>query len=69
MDAVSLSISQSKKCKNWLGVFKLTRMDEHLVEFIASSLLTVIMTYANWRLSAEMRLFSKKGDACISKDG
>lgn len=29
-------------------------------EFIASSVLTAIMTYANWRLSAEMSLFSKK---------
>lgn len=35
-------------------------MDEHLVEFIASSVLTAIMTYANWRLSTEMSLFSKK---------
>ena len=70
MDALSVSISQ-KKCKNWLGIFKLTAMDEHLAEFIASSVLTGIMTYANWRLSAEMRLFSKikkeRGDACTSK--
>jgi len=29
-------------------------MDEHLAEFIASS---AIMTYANWRLSTELRLF------------
>lgn len=43
-------------------------MDEHLVEFIASSVLTAIMTYANWRLSAEMRLFSRK-DACTPKMG
>lgn len=35
-------------------------MDEHLAGFIASSDLTVVMTYANWRLSAEMRLFSRK---------
>lgn len=58
IDALSVSISQ-KKCKNWLGIFKLTAMDEHLAEFIASSVLTGIMTYTNWRLSAEMRLFSK----------
>ncbi len=38
-------------------------MDEHLAEFIASSLLTATMTYANRRLSAEMRLPGKKGDA------
>lgn len=43
-------------------------MDEHLAEFIASSVLTAIMTYANWRLSAEMRLFSRK-DACAPKMG
>lgn len=46
-------------------------MDEHLAEFIASSVLAAIMTYANWRLSAGMRLFSKKKkkkeDACTTK--
>lgn len=35
-------------------------MNEHLAEFMASSVLTAVMTYANWGLSAEMRLFSKK---------
>lgn len=34
-------------------------MDEHL-EFISSSVLAVIMTYANLRLSAEMSLFIRK---------
>lgn len=38
-----------------------TRIDEYLVQFIACSLLTTIMTYANQRLSAWMRLFSKEG--------
>lgn len=48
-------------------------MNEHLAEFIACSVLTAVMTYANWRLSAEMRLFSKKkkkkGDACTTNTG
>lgn len=39
-------------------------MNEHLAEFIASSFLTVIMTYANWRLSAEMR---QKRDAATNQ--
>lgn len=39
---------------------QVTAMDEHLGEFIASSVLTVIMTYANLRLSAEMSLFIRK---------
>lgn len=58
INAVSDSISQN--CKHYLDVFKLAAMDEHLAEFIATSVLAAIMTYANWRLSAEMSLFSKK---------
>lgn len=45
---------------NWLGTFKVTATDEHLGEFIASSVLAAIMTYANLRLSAEMSLFIRK---------
>lgn len=54
---------------NWLGTFKVTATDEHLGEFIASSVLAAIMTYANLRLSAEMSLFirKKKREACTTK--
>lgn len=54
---------------NWLGTFKVRATDEHLGEFIASSVLAAIMTYANLRLSAEMSLFirKKKREACTTK--
>lgn len=59
----------SKNGSNWLGIFKVTATDEHLGEFIASSVLAAIMTYANLRLSAEMSLFirEKKWEACTTK--
>lgn len=54
-----VSICQEKR-KNRLGIFKLPTLGEHLAEFIASSVLTAVMTYANRRLSAETGLFCKK---------
>lgn len=59
MAELAVSICQGKY-KNWLGIFKLPTTGEHLAEFIASSVLTAVMTYANQRLSAEMGLFCRK---------
>lgn len=50
-------ITQEKGSDFFLGIFKVTAMDEHLGETMATSVLAAIMTYANLRLSAELSLF------------
>lgn len=73
INSLCVSISQ-RTVKNCWAFLNLQRWMNTFAEFIASSVLTAIMTYANWRLSAEMSLFSKKkkmGErgvtACITK--
>lgn len=56
MDVIFLP-HHSGKGSDFLGIFKVPAMDEHLGELTASSVLAAITTYANLRLSAEMSLF------------
>lgn len=69
---ICVSISQRTVKIGW-AFLNSQRWMTTFVEFMASSVLTAIMTYANWRLSAEMSLFSKKnkmggGDSVHNED-
>lgn len=59
INALCVSISQ-RSVKTGRAFLNSQRWMTTFAEFMASSVLTATMTYANWRLSAEMSLFSKK---------